>query len=86
MKGSLVEQTAGPDGQVRAEAAATATRLRVQAGREALDERTRSAAAYSAHPALLRLEELAALRELAKNAKARLFLDFPDGRKAGPEA
>lgn len=66
--------------RLKAEADATATRLRVQAEREALDERTKSAAAYSAHPAPLRLEELAALRELAKNANARLYLDFPDGR------
>ena len=28
------------------------------------------------YPALLRLEELATLRELARNANARIFLDF----------
>jgi regulator of protease activity HflC (stomatin/prohibitin superfamily) len=63
---------------VRAKAAADAeaSRLRVQAEREALDERTKSAAAYTTHPALLRLEELGALRELARNANARLYLDF----------
>jgi regulator of protease activity HflC (stomatin/prohibitin superfamily) len=64
--------------RVKAEADAAATRLRVQAEREALDERTKSAAAYTTHPALLRLEELAALRELAKNANARLYVDFKD--------
>ena len=72
--------------RLKAEADADASRFRVQAEREALDERTKSAAAYTAHPALLRLEELATLRELAKNANARLYLDFPDGRtKAEPE-
>src|SRR5262245_56560480 len=65
--------------RARAEADALATRLRGQAEREAVEERTKSAAAYTTHPALLRLEELAALRELAKNANARLYLDFKDG-------
>lgn len=65
--------------RLKAEADAAATRLRVLAEREALDERTKSASAYAAHPALLRLEELAALRELAKNANARLYLDFKGG-------
>jgi len=65
--------------RLRAAADAEASRLRVQAEREALDERTKSAAAYADHPALLRLEELAALRELAKNANARLYLDFKNG-------
>jgi regulator of protease activity HflC (stomatin/prohibitin superfamily) len=66
--------------RVKAEAAATAARLQVQAEREALDERTKSAAAYATHPALLRLEELMTLRDLARNANARLYLDFPDRR------
>lgn len=65
--------------RLKAAADAEASRLRVQAEREALDERSKSAAAYADHPALLRLEELAALRDLAKNANARLYLDFKDG-------
>src|SRR5262245_43132673 len=60
----------------RAEAGAEATRLTVQAEVQALAERQRLAAAYQEHPALLRLEELAALKELAQNANARLYLDF----------
>jgi regulator of protease activity HflC (stomatin/prohibitin superfamily) len=62
--------------KLRAEAAAEATRLAVQAEVQALAERQRLAAAYHEHPALLRLEELATLKELAQNANARLYLDF----------
>ena len=35
-----------------------------------------AAAAYSAHPALLRLQELEALRELAGSANARIYIGF----------
>jgi hypothetical protein len=48
------------------------------AQRRAMEERSQSAAAYEAHPLLLRLEELTALRDLAKNANARLYLDFKE--------
>jgi regulator of protease activity HflC (stomatin/prohibitin superfamily) len=60
----------------RAEAEAAGTRLAVQAEVQALEERRRLATAYQEHPALLRLEELAALKELGRNANARLYLDF----------
>ena len=67
-----------------------AARLAVQADLDALRQRTEQAAAYREHPALLRLEELATLRELARNANARLYLDFHrrreprDAAEAGP--
>ena len=38
------------------------------------EERVKSADALEQHPALLRLAELETLRELAKNANARLYL------------
>ena len=60
----------------RAAAAADATRLAVRAEGEALVERQRQAAVYPEHPALVRLGELAALRELGQNANARLYVDF----------
>lgn len=63
--------------RVQAESKAEATRLAVQAEMKALDERSAKAAAYESHPALLQLEELATLRELARNANARLFLNLP---------
>jgi regulator of protease activity HflC (stomatin/prohibitin superfamily) len=62
--------------RMQAESYAAATQLSAQADVRALQERSANAAAYAAHPALLRLEELAALKQLAKNANARLFLDF----------
>jgi regulator of protease activity HflC (stomatin/prohibitin superfamily) len=62
--------------KLRAGAEAEGTRLAVQAEVQALEERRRLAAAYQEHPALLRLEELATLKELGQNANARLYLDF----------
>jgi regulator of protease activity HflC (stomatin/prohibitin superfamily) len=67
--------------RLRAEADAEATRLAVLAEVQALTERQRMAAAYQEHPALMRLEELAALKELGKNANARLYLDL-EGKAA----
>jgi regulator of protease activity HflC (stomatin/prohibitin superfamily) len=62
--------------RLQAESRVAAQRLAVQAEIQALEERSAKAAAYDQHPALLRREELATLRELARNAKARLYLDF----------
>ena len=62
--------------RLQAESDAAATKLAVQAHVQALEERNKVAALYRDHPALLRLEELAALRELARNANARLYLDL----------
>jgi regulator of protease activity HflC (stomatin/prohibitin superfamily) len=62
----------------KARSAAEATQLAVQAEMQALEERQKMASAYSAHPALLRLEELTTLRDLARNANARLYLDFKE--------
>ena len=64
---------------IRQEAAAraTATETTVAAETAALEKRRTNAAAYAEHPALLRLEELAALKQLAANANARLYLSLP---------
>lgn len=70
--------------RLQAESSALADRLAVQADLVALEERSAKAGAYDRHPALLRLEELATLRELARNANARLYLDF-HGRAQGEE-
>ncbi|MFO0799936.1 MAG: slipin family protein [Gemmataceae bacterium] len=66
--------------RTRAEADAAAVRVRVEAEREALEERSKGAAAFTTHPALLRLEELTALKELGKNANARIYLDFAEAK------
>lgn len=54
-----------------AEAAAESHRVKTDAEIKALKERELAAKAYSTHPALLRLQELETLRELARTANAR---------------
>jgi regulator of protease activity HflC (stomatin/prohibitin superfamily) len=63
---------------LKARSAAEAAAMAVRAEMQALEERQKKASAYTTHPALLRLEELNALRELARNANARLYLDFKE--------
>jgi regulator of protease activity HflC (stomatin/prohibitin superfamily) len=72
----LQAQTDAEGQRLKAGTKAEATRLAVTAEVQALEERSKMAAAYASHPALLRLEELAALRDLARNANVRLYLDF----------
>jgi regulator of protease activity HflC (stomatin/prohibitin superfamily) len=67
--------------RLKAQADAEGQRLKVTSELQAIEERAKTAAAYTAHPALLRLEELAALRELGRNANARIYLDFPASSK-----
>ncbi len=78
-------QAAAEPQRMEAQGKAEATLLAVHAETQALDERSKSATVYATHPALLRLEELATLRELARNGNARLYLDF-DRRLAASEA
>ncbi len=59
-----------------AQAEAEATRIQTEADINALREREQAATAYSAHPALLRLQELETLRDLSKTAKARIYIGF----------
>ena len=55
---------------------------------EALREREAAAKAYTSHPALLRLQELETLRELARTATARIYIGFDkhqaDNLQPGP--
>ncbi|HZU34965.1 MAG TPA: SPFH domain-containing protein [Gemmataceae bacterium] len=74
----LQAQTEAEAALFKARSAAEATQLAVQAEMRALEQRQQMAGAYSAHPALLRLEELSTLRDLARNANARLYLDFTE--------
>ena len=64
--------------RLRADADAEAMRLKVQAERLAVEERSKAAAAFAEHPALMRLEELMTLRDMARNANARIYLDFQE--------
>jgi regulator of protease activity HflC (stomatin/prohibitin superfamily) len=72
----LQAQTDAEVALMTARSAADAAKLAVQAEMESLQEREKMAGAYTTHPALLRLEELTTLRQLARNANARLYLDF----------
>src|SRR5215475_711998 len=63
-----------------AQADAEATRVKTEAEIDALREREQAAGAYSAHPALLRLQELETLRELARTANARIYIGFDKHR------
>jgi hypothetical protein len=40
--------------------------------------------AYTNHPTLLRLEELATLRQLASSGNARLYIDFQKNGQISP--
>jgi hypothetical protein len=71
-------QTEAEAALFKARSAAEATQLAVHAEMQALEQRQKMASAYSTHPALLRLEELTTLRDLARNANARLYLDFKE--------
>jgi regulator of protease activity HflC (stomatin/prohibitin superfamily) len=71
--------------KVAAEAAAEAKRIQTQAEVTTLKERAQAAQAYTSHPALLRLEELATLRQLASSGNARLYIDFQKNGQITPE-
>jgi hypothetical protein len=51
--------------------------MRAEAERQALEERSKSAAMYADHPVLVRLQELETLALLSRNANARIYLNFP---------
>ncbi len=67
-------QAAAEARRIEQPAEAEATRLQAAAEAGAYAERVKAADVLEQHPALLRLAELESLRELAKNANARLYL------------
>jgi regulator of protease activity HflC (stomatin/prohibitin superfamily) len=62
--------------RLAAQSEAEATRIKSDAALAALQQSEASGAAYEAHPSLLRVRELEALRELAHNANARIYIGF----------
>jgi regulator of protease activity HflC (stomatin/prohibitin superfamily) len=72
--------------QLAAQAEAEAQRIKAEADVRELREREQAAQAYTAHPALLRLQELETLSALARTANARIYINF-DGhaRPSGVE-
>jgi regulator of protease activity HflC (stomatin/prohibitin superfamily) len=72
--------------RLQLEAEAEAARLKAENETRALVERQQAAEALEKHPGLLRLAELEALRELAHNANARVYLGLGPGMlKIGDE-
>jgi regulator of protease activity HflC (stomatin/prohibitin superfamily) len=76
--------------RLQLQAEAEAARLKAENETQALVERQKAAEALEQHPGLLRLAELEALRELARNANARVYLGLgekmlkigePEGRR-----
>ena len=53
-----------------------AQRLQTESEIRRLQERERTAQAYTKHPALLRMLELETLRELSRNGNARIYIGF----------
>jgi len=62
--------------RLAAQGDAEVQRLQTEAEIRRLQERERTAQAYSKHPALLRMLELEALVELARNGNARIYIGF----------
>ena len=62
--------------RLAAQGEAEVLRLQTEAEIRRLQDRERTAQAYSKHPALLRMLELEALRDLAKNGNARIYIGF----------
>lgn len=78
-------QAAAEADSIRTQAAARAEaeRLAVTAELDSLARRRELAGAFAEHPALLRLEELQALRDLARNGNARIRLSMNGSADAG---
>jgi regulator of protease activity HflC (stomatin/prohibitin superfamily) len=62
--------------RLQAQASAEAQRIKTGAEVKALRESQEAAQAYATHPALLRLRELEALKDIAQSANARIYIDF----------
>src|SRR5262249_6581579 len=72
-----LEAEAGAEAErLAATAQAEVHRIKTEAEIRALRDHAEAAAAYTTHPALLRLRELEALRELAQTANARIYIGF----------
>jgi regulator of protease activity HflC (stomatin/prohibitin superfamily) len=65
--------------------AAEVERIKTDAQVAAIAAQEESAKAYARHPALLRLEELETLRELAKTANARIYIGFEKHASPGAD-
>lgn len=72
----MQNETEAQAARAAAQSDAEVQRVKTEADVLALRQREEAARAYSAHPALLRLQELETLRELGKNGNARIYIGF----------
>lgn len=76
-KTQILEAQAKGEAQHQAAlAAADLQKIKTEADLASLRQRSQEAAAFSQHPALLRLLELETLRDLATSSNARLYINF----------
>ncbi len=78
-RAELIRREAEADADARRmqdQAEAESVRAKASAESRVYAERVKAAEALEGHPALLRMAELETLRELAKNANARLYVGF----------
>ena len=61
---------------IRVHMIAEVQRIETQSTVESLRERGGAASTYTEHPEMLRLEELQTLRELARTANARIYINL----------
>src|SRR5579871_1951884 len=71
--------------RLEAQGQAEIQRLQTESEIRRLQERERTAAAYSKHPALLRILELETMSALASNASARIYIGFDKHRELPAE-
>lgn len=69
--------------RLRDQAEAESERLRAETEARIFDERQRIGEILASHPALLKLEELRALRELGQNGNARIYIGFDKANAMG---
>jgi len=75
-------ETQAASQRLAAQGDAEVQRLETDAEIRRLQERERTARAYSQHPALLRMLELETLRDLGKNGNARIYIGFDKHARA----
>ena len=69
---------------LKAKSQADVERIKTEAALRNLQEREKTVESYEKHPALMRLEELEALRDLARNANARIRFGLEPPAPAAP--
>src|SRR5438067_6593943 len=72
----IQSETNATSSRLAAQAQAESRHITTEAEIKALNQLDSAARAYSTHPALLRLRELEALKDLGQNANARIYIGF----------